>query len=186
MAARAFFNLGTAEQPGHGDYTATLTLPPTAAFAALLKIDGAKLPKKALAEWLEDWHEFLLPEYAEGEAALARAITAIRKITIKSKSESTSTTGTFNAARSALEEVEAQSSNDLPIGLDFVCEPYLGPTSRGFHLPLSVLTGDDKPVLVLRWQQREVVIEKIAQELKNVLAEQLGGTATLTIGTFNP
>jgi uncharacterized protein YfdQ (DUF2303 family) len=51
---------------------------------------------------------------------------------------------------------------------------------------LSVITGDDKPALVLRWQQREATIEKIAQEFKSVLSDQLGLAAVLYVGNFTP
>jgi uncharacterized protein YfdQ (DUF2303 family) len=186
MSAVAFFNLGNATSPGHGDYTATLKLPRTAAFAALCAIDGKKSSQKDLAEWLEDWNEFLVPEYAEGDVTLARAIAAVRKITIKSKGEQSSVQNSMSASRAALEEIDAQSTNDLPVGFNFVCEPYLGLSSRKFRLGLSVITGDDKPALVLRWQQREATIEKIAQEFKSVLSDQLGLAAVLYVGNFTP
>ncbi|QAU22857.1 DUF2303 family protein [Dyella sp. M7H15-1] len=186
MAATAFFNLGTSDMSGHGDYTATLKLPPTAAFSALNRIDGQKLTQKDLAEWLEDWHEFLTAEYAEGDATLARAITAVRKVTVKSITENSTTVTNVSSARSTMEEIEAKSDNGLPAGFNFVCEPYLGLTPRTFRLVFSVITKDDKPVFAMRWQQREATIEKIAKEFKSVLAEQLGDAAVLTIGTFQP
>lgn len=188
MSAKAFFNLGTLADPGHGDHTATLKLKPTAAFSALNAIHGQKLTQKQLAEWLEDWNLNVAPSYASGDdKTLQRAITAIRKITIKSKAQSTSQTGNFAASRSAMEEIEAQSGNDLPDGFTFYCEPYLGLAARTFKLSLSVLTGDDDPKLSVRWAQREAEIESIGVEFKNVLAKDLDGTSiALTIGSFAP
>jgi uncharacterized protein YfdQ (DUF2303 family) len=186
MSGVAIFNLGNATAPGHGDYQAILNLPPTAAFAALKTVSGTKLSQKALADWLEDWNEFITPEYAEADATLARAIAAVRKITIKAKAESTSVTNSMSGSRSTLEEIDAQSTNDLPVGFNFVCEPYLGLMSRKFRLSISVISGDEKPALVLRWQQREAWIEKIAREFKDVLARALGDSANLTLGTFEP
>lgn len=186
MSAKAFFNLGNATSPGHGDFTASLKLPATAAFAALCKVDGLKKSQKELAEWLEDWNEFIVPEYSTGDTNLARAISAVRKLSIKAKAEMTSVANNLSSARSALEEIDAQSSNDLPDGFNFVCEPYLGLMSRKFRLSISVIGGDDKPALVVRWQQREATVEKIAQEFKAVLADQMGASATLTIGKFAP
>lgn len=185
MSAKAFFNLGNLTSPGHGDYTAVLKLPPTAAFAALCKIDGAKNTQKALAEWLEDWNEFIVPEYADGEVKLARAIAAVRNIKINANAAMASVTTDLSSSRSTMEAIDAKSSNDLPEGFNFVCEPYLGLMSRKYRLGISVIS-DEKPALVLRWQQREATIEKIAQEFKSVLADQLGTSALLTIGKFSP
>lgn len=185
MSAKAFFNLGNPSSPGHGDYTATLKLPPTAAFAALCKIDGAKNSQKALAEWLEDWNEFIVPEYVDGEVKLARAIAAVRNIKINANAGMTSVTTDLGSSRSTMEAIDAKSSNDLPDGFNFVCEPYLGLMSRKYRLGISVIS-DEKPALVMRWQQREATIEKIAQEFKSVLAAQLGTSAVLTIGNFAP
>ena len=163
---------------------------PTAAFAALLKVDGQKLSQKELADWLEDWNEFNSPEYplvdGSAPATLARAVTAVRKLTINSKASATSAVTNTSSARSVMEEIEAKSENDLPEGFSFVCVPYLGLQQRRLRLVLSVLTGEDKPRLVMRWQQREAVIESIAQEFKDVLTTRLGAKAALTVGKFIP
>lgn len=186
MSAKAFFNLGNLTSPGHGDYTAVLKLPPTAAFAALCNIDGAKKSQKALAEWLEDWNEFIVPEYEDGEVKLARAIAAVRNIKINANAAMASVTTDLSSSRSTMEAIDAQTSNDLPKGFNFVCEPYLGLMPRNLRLTISVIGGDKEPAMVLRWHQREATVEKIAQEFKSVLADQLGTSAVLTIGKFSP
>lgn len=186
MASTVFFNLGTVEDPGHGDWRATLTMQRTAAFEALHKIDGVKCEQKALTDWLEDWSDFLVADFPEGDATLARAIAALRKLKISTKAEATSNVGDFNASRSALEDVEASSADLLPIGFRLATEPYEGLSTRSFALRLSVLTGGEKPLLVLRWQRKEAALEAIAREFKSVLAEKIGGGVPLTIGTFSP
>lgn len=186
MASTVFFNLGTVEDPGHGDWYATLTMQRTAAFEALHKIDGVKNEQKALTDWLEDWSDFLVADFAEGDATLARAVAALRKLKISAKAETTSNVGDFNASRSALEDVEASSADLLPIGFRLATEPYEGLSTRSFALRLSVLTGGEKPLLVLRWQRKEAALEAIAREFKSVLAEKIGSGVPLTIGTFSP
>lgn len=186
MAGTVFFNLGTVDVPGHGDWRAQLTMQPTAAFNALAKIDGVKCEQKALTDWLEDWSDFLVADFTEGEATLARAIAALRKLKISTKAEATSNVGDFNASRSALEDIEASSADLLPIGFRLATEPYEGLSSRSFALKLSVLTGGEKPLLVLRWQRKEAAIEAIAREFKSVLAAKIGDGVPLTIGTFTP
>lgn len=185
MSATAFFNLLEYGEPGHADWLAKLNLKPTASFSALCDIDGKKLSQKALAEWLEDWNDFVSAEYAAGDGDLKRAIAAIRKLTIKSRGESTHGVTATSTQRSALEEIEAQADN-LPVGFSWVCEPYVGLKSRIFRVALSVLTGGTEPQLVLRWVRREAVIEDIAKEFKTTLQGRLDSSADVSVGTFTP
>ncbi|OOG61415.1 hypothetical protein B0E46_15665 [Rhodanobacter sp. B04] len=189
MAAKMFFNLGTVPAPGHGDWNATLTMQPTAAYRAVQGIDGVKLDQTKITEWLEDWNDFLVADFPSditGEGSLVRAVAAIRKMKISSKTESTSDVTATGSARSAMEDVEARSTDVLPVGFRLATEPYDGLESRSFALKLSVITGGAQPILVLRWQRRESNIEAIAREFKHVLGTKIGENIPLTIGTFNP
>lgn len=187
MRAVAFFNLGDFGAPGHGDWTGSLQMKATAAYQALRQIDGKPLEQNALINWLEDWNDVLVADFAEGDSTLARAIASIRKMKISTKAESTHDTGDFNARRSALEEVEASGADAMPTGFRMATEPYDGLSSRSFSLKLSVLTGNggDKPRLSLRWLRKEATVEAIAREFKTVLADKLGDHVDLTIGTFS-
>ncbi|PXV60697.1 Uncharacterized conserved protein YfdQ, DUF2303 family [Dyella jiangningensis] len=184
MTAKVFFNLGSETAPGHGDWTATLGLQPTAAYKALQEAAGRRFDQAGLIDWIEDWNDVLVADFTEGNASLTRAIAAVRKLKISTKSEATHTTQDFSASRSALEEVEASGADVLPVGFRLATEPYDGLTSRSFSLKLSVLTGGDKPALTLRWLRKEQQLEQIAREFKSVLVEQLGPSATLAIGAF--
>jgi uncharacterized protein YfdQ (DUF2303 family) len=192
MAATVYFNLGTVDQPGHGDWMATLTMQATAAFSAMLAIDGKKFGQAELIEWLEDWSDVLVADFdssvdiARNTNTLTKAIAALRKLKITAKGESTHNHGDFKGSSSTLEEVEASSQDVLPIGFRLAAEPYEGLSLRSFFLKLSVLTGGDKPQLVLRWKRKESQIEEIAREFKHVLGDQLGEVTPLTIGTFSP
>lgn len=127
LSAKIFFNLGTTESPGHGDWTATLTLNATAAYKALLDIDGKTLNQRKLIDFLEDWAPLLSATSQESldELPLTTAINAIRKLTIKKTSESESTQGEFNTSRSKFDDIEAKSAIGLPIGFTFRTQPYL-------------------------------------------------------------
>lgn len=187
-AATVFFNLGTKDAPGHADHTATLKLKPTAAFTALIKVDGARSDQRGLIDWIEDWASNLRA-YGSGWAepkSLTEALAAIRQVTIKASKETESTEEDFRGARSTLEEVEAKSRIGLPGGFFFTCEPYLGLPSREFQLRLAVITSSDKPVLSLRIVRREAAEEAIAEDFKRVLIEEIGDAASMTIGTFTP
>lgn len=187
MSARVFFNLGTESQPGHGDWTATLQLKPTPEYAAMLGVNGKKLEQRALVEWIEDWASFIQPIDAQGVAITPnKALAAIRKLTIKATSEATHQDKDFGARRSAIEDIEASADDGIPYALSFAVVPYSGLSQRTFTLRVGVLTGGDKPLLVLRPVALESAVEAIADEFRKVLASLIGDAATLHIGSFTP
>lgn len=84
MTARSIFNIGTLDNPGHADNVASISLKQTAPFRALLQINGQRLKQKQIAEWLEDWSDYLLAFDAEGGAMqISQAAQAVRRITIQ-------------------------------------------------------------------------------------------------------
>lgn len=66
MLARSIFNIGTLDNPGHADNVASIKLKKTAPFRALLSINGDHLNQKQIAEWLEDWSDYLTAFDADG------------------------------------------------------------------------------------------------------------------------
>jgi len=84
-----------------------------------------------------------------------------------------------------MEEIEAASAEARLDSLHFRFVPYEGLGERVFTLKLSILTSGDKPTLKLRWVGQEQQVEEIAQEFKSVLAQEVGGAASLTLGTFS-
>ena len=178
--AKVYLNLGTQEKPGHGDWTASLKLEPTAAYAALRRADGVRFEQKQLVEWIEDWAALL-----DAEQGMPYAIASIRNLTISTSKDVTHTDKDFGASRSSLESIEAKSGAGIPSHLQFTCTPYLGFMQRTFKLRLSVITGD-KPGLTLRIVGREQLDEDIAKEFKASLIENVGDAATMTIGSFTP
>lgn len=186
MRCVVFFNLGDETTPGHADDTAALTLKPTAAFTALQQIAGKKLDQQELAEWIEDWLVNLKATQEGGKAMdLALAIHSVRNITIKAKADTNHSVHNFGASRTAMEEIEAASADARLDSLHFRFVPYEGLGERVFTLKLSILTSGDKPTLKLRWVGQEQQVEEIAQEFKSVLAQEVGGAASLTLGTFS-
>lgn len=187
LAATVFFNLRNDDgQPGHADWSATLQLKPTAAYASLIAIEGKLLSQTALIDWLEDWHTYVgdLANTAGEPISFAQAIAAIRKIEIKQKRETVHAAEDNRASRSALDEIEAKSTENTPRGLSFTCEPYVGLAQRVLSVRINISTTSEEPRLILRIVGRDEIPEQIAQDFKRVLAEQIGQAATLTIGTF--
>lgn len=185
MRCDVIFNLGSIAEPGHGDHKSVLKLKETTAFSALITAaKKGRFTQKELAEFMEDWHEFISAKAGDEEMPTAVAIAAVRNITIKAASESSHKEGNFAASRSAMDSIEASSQDKLPTELHFKAAPYEDLDEREFKLRLSVLTGEEKPVLSIRWVSEGQQREDIAREFKDVLADKIGGAAPLTIGTF--
>lgn len=186
MSCKVFFNLGDEITPGHADDVAILKLKATAAYKALHEIAGKKLSQRDLAEWIEDWHLNLQATQEGGKAmTISAAVASVRNITIEARSSATSSEHNFGAARSAMDSIEAASAESRIEALHFSLIPYEGLAIRVFTLKLSILTGDDKPTLKLRWAGEEQQVEEIAHEFKATLTKEVGGAATLTLGTFS-
>lgn len=193
MSATVLFNLGDAENPGHGDHTAVLQLKPTAAYAAMIAANGKRFGQRELVDWLCDWFPNAEPfkgitDQPDTFEVMPRsaALDAIRQVTITAKSETDSRVGDFAASASTFDEIEAKSRIGLPSGFLFRTPPYLGLEERTYTLRLSLLTGDPKspPQLSLRVIQLETHQEATAQAFKDRLLKDLEGVAGLTVGTF--
>lgn len=184
----------TSKLPGHADHRAILKLDQTPAFAALNRVAvGGKLSQKGIAEWLEDWWDYLAADYpdatdnsASDPTRMRKALAAVRKVKIKATGESVHTDKDFGASRSALEDVEASSEAGLPRGFRFTCQPCEDLPSMVFYLRLGVVPDAEKPLFHLRWGKRDTDIEAIGQAFKTKLRDTIGDAATMLIGIFEP
>lgn len=186
MSCIVLFNLGTPDQPGHADDRAVLRLKPSAAFAAVQAVCGQALVQKSMSDWIEDWHQHLVATDENGVVmTIAKAIAAVRTITVKASSESDHAVSETRASRSAMDSIEASSKETLPAWLDFKVIPFEGLGEQTIRLRMSVITSGSQPQLKLRWLGEEAQREAIAQEFKEVLERKVGGTAKLALGSFD-
>ncbi len=185
MSARSIFNIGTVDNPGHADNAATISLKKTAPFCALLKIDGNRLRQKQIAEWLEDWSDYLLAFDADGNTMpVSQAAQAVRRITIQQSTQQDHEDGDFRGKTSLMQSVEARSQDIMPVAFQFKCVPYEGLGERAFSVRNSLLTGDE-PTFVLRIVQLEAQEEAIANEFRELLTGKFEGKPVETfIGSF--
>lgn len=186
MNAVSVFNLGTLDNPGHADNVAVLALKRTAPFAALLSINGDRNNQKQLAEWLEDWSDYVIGFDAEGNSIEAkRAAAAVRKITIDAIRSAEYEDQDFSGRRSVMESVEAKSKDIMPVAFEFKCVAYEGLGEYRIKLRMSILASDS-PVLVLRITQLESYEEEMAAEFRDLLVEKFkDGKVETFIGTFS-
>ncbi|MDH0640654.1 YfdQ family protein [Pseudomonas sp. GD03860] len=186
MTCAVLFNLGTPIAPGHADDRAVLRLKASAAFAAVQAVCGQNMVQKAMSDWIEDWNQHLAATDENGATmSIAKAIAAVRTITVKASSESDHAVGETRASRSTMDQIEASSKETLPAWLDFKVVPFEGLGEQVIRLRVSVITSGSQPVLKLRWIGEEAQREGIAQEFKAVLGEKVGASAVLSLGTFD-
>jgi uncharacterized protein YfdQ (DUF2303 family) len=184
MTARSVFNIGTLANPGHADNVASITLKKTAPFRALLQVNGDRLGQKEIAEWLEDWADFLSAFDADGNVlSIAQAAGAVRRVNIKQVSEAAHEDEDFGGRKSLMQSVEASSKDVMPVA-EFKCVPYEGLGERRFSLRNSLLKSGE-PVFVLRIVQLEAQEEAIANEFRDLLIEKFTDKPVETfIGNF--
>lgn len=185
MLARSIFNIGTLDNPGHADNVASIKLKKTAPFRALLSINGEHLNQKQIAEWLEDWSDYLIAFDADGNTMkIAQAAQAVRRVTIQQTNASDHEDGDFSGKKSLMQSIEASSKDVMPVAFEFKCVPYEGLGERAFSLRNSLLKRND-PVFVLRIVQLEAKEEAIANEFRDLLIGKFDGKPVEAfIGTF--
>ncbi|MDQ5301703.1 DUF2303 family protein [Klebsiella pneumoniae] len=185
MLARSIFNIGTLDNPGHADNVASIKLKKTAPFRALLAINGDHLNQKQIAEWLEDWSNYLLAFDAGGNTmTIAQAAQAVRRVTIQQATQADHEDSDFSGKKSLMQSIEASSKEVMPVAFEFKCVPYEGLGERRFSLRNSLLKSSD-PVFVLRIVQLEAQEEAIANEFRDLLIGKFDGKPVETfIGNF--
>lgn len=185
MLARSIFNIGTLDNPGHADNVASIKLKKTAPFRALLAINGDHLNQKQIAEWLEDWSDYLLAFDASGNTmTIAQAAQAVRRVTIQQATQADHEDSDFSGKKSLMQSIEASSKEVMPVAFEFKCVPYEGLGERRFSLRNSLLKSSD-PIFVLRIVQLEAQEEAIANEFRDLLVGKFDGKPVDTfIGNF--
>ena len=188
MDATAILNFGTKEKPGHADNKACLKLQQTAEFTALKNVAaGQGLGQKSIAEFFEDWRDFVSFYLDDGsEIEVAQGISAMRAITIETIRKLESVEKQLSSSKSDFESIQASSKEWLPTIIKFACVPYVDLSERSFYMRLGVLTGGNLPALNLRIIKMEKHEEQIAEELAHLIVRHIDDPdSRVTLGIYN-
>jgi uncharacterized protein YfdQ (DUF2303 family) len=184
MDAMAVLDKGPTHNPGHCAHRAKLSLMPTAAFNAVRSADGTRMGQRAMAEFLEDWSDIITCFQGSERIPNAKAISAIRRITIESAKKVETTEGSLSSERSAFESVAATSVEPIPEFIYFKLKPYFELAERVFAMRLRIYPGDKEVSLSLKLINLELHKEEMATELVGILQDaQLG--CSLYVGEFD-
>lgn len=173
MTAVAIFDIGTVEQPLHQRHKSSCALKKTAPFKILLNVNGDRFDQRGLAEWLEDYAEYITPYGDDGEPIEnKKAVEAIRTLKFEHTRGSEREVQNFAASQSEYEKVATMTKESLviPAGFRFDCIPYQGLESRTFDMRLSIIKNE---ILSIRIKRLEETQEKIAVEFKDKLLAAL-------------
>lgn len=175
MTATSYFNLGNEKTPGHGDWTARLTMEQTPEYSTLLKFADNKASQQAVAEFLEDWNHLLTAGLDGNENNIASAIKSVRNINIKTERNTDHSVENYSAEKSDIEKIEARRKGGeaLPDGFVFRCAPYHGMEERDIQLRMSLHIGHGEPMLTLRVVRPKTLEMEIANEFKDMLKVNL-------------
>jgi len=191
MQAKAIFDIGTIHKPGHREHISVLNLEKTIPYVAMLQALGNTFNQRELAEWLEQWRDYLEPvgeldidgKNRKFEGGIARSIAAVRTIDIKETVSRGSVVENFRAEKSMLESVEVSSKLEMPFGFIFSCRPYSDLFKRWFVLRLSI-TNSEPPKLRLRAMDYEIQKEEMAKEFAALIIDKKRESDKVYIGTF--
>lgn len=169
MKACAVLNLGTTDKPGHADNKAMLESRSTAAYGALRNIAKQAAGQSAIAEFMEDWMPNIVCLHEGTEIQTAKAIAAVRSITIDTARKLEVEEKQLGASKSAFESIQASSKETLPTEIRFKCVPYKELQDRTFVMRPSILTTGDRIALSLRIIKIEEHEEQMAAELADII-----------------
>lgn len=177
MVAKTMLDLGTEKQPLHQNHNAKLDLDKTAAFKALLSINGQHLEQKEASDFVDDWSVNMMIFSKEGVLMQSpQASRQLREITIDKISSNESIVGDFSASMSTSEKIAAKNQELIPAAIDFKCIPYHGLEERKFQIRISILAGGEKPKISFRIIKLEAIEEEMAEEFKEILVKEFKGT----------
>lgn len=188
MRAQAVLNLGTPAYPGHTDNQAELRPKQTPSYAALLAVaNGSGHKQSVVAEFLEDWADCIAC-FSQGDASISitKAIAAVRRVSIEAIRRAETSVEQLSESQTAFESARASSTEAIPTRILFTCTPYADLEKRAFELRLGVLTGSDKPLLVLRIVKATQHDKAMAEELgQKIIASFEGKEFPVVLGTYS-
>lgn len=167
---------------GHHDSLIKVALPASPEYVALMS--HAIADQRTLAEFIEDYDLEITCLDADGETLpTAKALSAIRKVTVEQVRSKETTESNYAASQSGFEAIEAKSVEVLPHRLLFRCVPFKGLGERVFPVRLGIRTGGEKPQFTLKIVRHQEITDQIGEEFVTLLKTALP-SASVQIGEY--
>jgi uncharacterized protein YfdQ (DUF2303 family) len=195
MSACAIFDLYTIEKaPARAEHQALLKMKATPEYQAIKDLCGGvkhsvrddKLSQREMAEWMEEWREFITPvDSSDKEINIARAINAIRGMTVEASRKMESSVGDMSESRSTLDRIDAKGKEVTVAGFiaeDIYCYSDLQP--KTLKVKFSIITDAEK----IAFKARMLLQDKVKEELGQDLADKINASINIDdiyLGDFN-
>ncbi len=182
----AVLNHGDIANPAWGDNRAIVELRHEPEFAAFANATKGARSQREMIEFLEDWlpTPFVFAQDALGGAITpVTAISAVRRVTIAARAESTHQQDDLRASRSALEEIEARGADQaLPANLLFYGRIYRDLPEYTVTARLGLRLESKEPQFTLRmvgWDAQEA---RIANDIEALVRTEVGTACPVYVG----
>lgn len=171
--ATGVIDFGTEERPMWKQHRIRLSMRKTPAFEALMDIARGPINQIELSDFIEDWDDLTL---SHGDVTLdrAKAVAAVRSVTVEQLRKADFEVGDFESRRSALDEVKASSgAGKLPSRMELFTPVYEGMNCLMVTARVSILTAHDKPTFRVRILGREDLMKRCKDDIKREVVHGL-------------
>lgn len=178
MTVEAIMNFGTKDNPGHCDNTAKFIATATAEYKAmhtLLNASNGVVRQSTMAEFIEDWGEYIQARRNDKDIAKLAAVDAIRNLKVDQVRNTTSNEQKLSQSATVFESVSAEKNANLPTLITLIFKPYIDLPERTFEIRTG-FTFDEasgKPRITVALRNAEEHAEGMGGDLAKVVMSRI-------------
>lgn len=182
LCASCVLDFGDVDNPLHCDHKVSLQLKRTPAYLALIRMTESRCDQKSLADFIEDWSDFMVVLNSSGEVMQpGTAVQKVRNVTIDQARNVSSSIENLSSQLSASEKIELRNQSSFPAEISFKCCPYVGLDERYLTVKISINTGSERPEFVLRIVRHDDLIDQFCDEFTAKIIESLNGCEAVKV-----
>ena len=153
---------------GFHQWTASLNMKKTAAFTALTEISGSVLSQKKAVQFFQEWRSF-----ANDGSSISTALRTLKATENAVKEHSAQRNG---GRVSAVTEIEAKSTTEVPATTTFWCQPLHGLKEIRIPIDIELIVepGLESIGVKITIDNIELITESIAQSVQTLITDKLG------------
>lgn len=177
LIAKAFFDVGTINNPEHCENSASFSLQITQEYTAITEANNQQFPQLDFTYWLEDYRPYIdsMLDSTGEPIDFKKAIHALRKITFTAQTESNHNEEHLASEQSGFTRIEAKSGaeQNLPVFIHFKCQP--SPDLEETTIKARIIPQNSQKGVHLKLQliQFEKMKQDLAISFKNMIQENL-------------
>lgn len=177
LSAKAFFDVGTMNNPEHCENSASFKLELTQEYIAITQQNNQQLQQLDFTYWLEDYRPYIdsMLDSTGEPIDFKKAIHALRKITFTAQTESNHNEEHLASEQSGFTRIEAKSGaeQNLPVFIHFKCQP--SPDLEEITIKARIIPQNTQKGVQIKLQliQFEKMKQDLAISFKDMIQENL-------------